>query len=121
MITLMVAVRASAGVAYTPLSVGLDLFSLDFLLTVFVSIMSQHDVFSRISQFTYWTSCIIHLLCGTGSLLFRLLLTVFASIMSQHDVFSRTSQFTYGTSFIIHLLCGTTSLLFRLLLTMFGF
>jgi hypothetical protein len=32
------------------------------LLTVFVSIMSQHDVFSRTSQFTYGTSFIIHLL-----------------------------------------------------------
>ena len=37
------------------------------LLTVFVSIMSQHDVFSRISQFTYGTSFIIHLLCWTDT------------------------------------------------------
>ena len=37
------------------------------LLTVFVSIMSQHDVFSRASQFTYGTSFIIHLLCWTDT------------------------------------------------------
>ena len=37
------------------------------LLTVFVSIMSQHDVFSRTSQFTYGTSFIIHLLCWTDT------------------------------------------------------
>ena len=34
---------------------------------MFVSIMSQHDVFSRISQFTYGTSFIIHLLCWTDT------------------------------------------------------
>ena len=53
-------------VVYIPLFVGLHLFS-RFLLTLFVSIMWQHDVFSRTSQFTHGTSFIIHLLCWTDT------------------------------------------------------
>ena len=53
-------------VVYIPLFVGLHLFS-RLLLTLFVSIMWQHDVFSRTSQFTHGTSFIIHLLCWTDT------------------------------------------------------